>query len=147
MLSYVHGTSTAPLLGETIGACFDRAAGRWPDIEAVVVPHQGIRWTYRQLKQEVDAVAAGFLALGLQPGERVGIWAPNTWEWVVTQFATAKAGLILVNVNPAYRLAELDCSSGYLPLTWSAAWYVSRAGCGSSRRLRRDVSSRKSCVI
>ena len=108
MLSYVHGTSTAPLLGETIGACFDRAAGRWPDIEAVVVPHQGIRWTYRELKREVDAVAAGFLALGLQPGERVGIWAPNSWEWVVTQFATAKAGLVLVNINPAYRLAELE---------------------------------------
>jgi len=82
MLSYVHGTSSSPLLGETIGACFDRAAGRWPDIEAVVVPHQGIRWTYRQLKQEVDAVAAGFLALGLQPGERVGIWIGISGWWI-----------------------------------------------------------------
>ena len=98
-LSYVHGTSMTPLLGATIGACFDRTAARWPDTEALVVPQQDVRWTYRQLQREVDAVAAGCLAFGLQPGERVGIWAPNTWEWVVTQFATAKAGLILVNIT------------------------------------------------
>ena len=106
--SYVHGASDMPLIGETIGANFDQAVIRWPDAEALVVCHQNIRWTYRELQEQVDAVAAGLLALGLEPGDRVGIWSPNNAEWVVTQFATAKAGLILVNINPAYRLAELE---------------------------------------
>jgi fatty-acyl-CoA synthase len=106
--SYVHGTSTIALRGQTVGACFDETAARFSGNDALIVPHQNIRWTYAELKEKVDAWAAGFVALGLEPGERVGIWAPNCWEWVVTQFATAKAGLILVNINPAYRLAELD---------------------------------------
>jgi len=106
--SYVHGVSDVPLLGETVGACFDRIAERFPGREALVVRHQGIRWSYRTLKEKVDALAAGLVALGLSPGERVGIWAPNNAEWVITQFATARAGLILVNINPAYRLAELE---------------------------------------
>ncbi|MDH3579856.1 MAG: AMP-binding protein [Hyphomicrobiales bacterium] len=106
--SYVHGTSPTPLLGQTVGACFDATAARWPENDALIVPHQDIRWSYGDLKEKVDAYAAGLVALGLRPGERVGIWAPNCWEWVVTQFATAKAGLILVNINPAYRLAELE---------------------------------------
>ena len=75
--SYVHGVSTTPLLGETVGAHFDRATARWPDDEALVVRHQSIRWTYRQLAQEVDAFATGLLKLGLRPGDRVGIWSPN----------------------------------------------------------------------
>ena len=106
--SYVHGASALPLLGDTIGVHFDKAVRRWPNAEALVVRHQNIRWTYRELQREVDAVAAGLLALGLEPGDRVGIWSPNNAEWVVTQFATAKAGMILVNINPAYRLVELD---------------------------------------
>ena len=106
--SYVHATSTTPLKGQTIGACFDKAWSLYPRNDALIVPYQDIRWTYEDLKEKVDAWAAGFIALGLAPGERVGIWAPNCWEWVVTQFATAKAGLILVNINPAYRLAELE---------------------------------------
>ncbi|MCZ6875308.1 MAG: AMP-binding protein [bacterium] len=106
--SYVHGTSSTPLLGDTIGVHFDKAVMRWPNAEALVVRHQDIRWTYSELQQQVDALAPGLLALGLQPGDRVGIWSPNNAEWVVTQFATAKAGLILVNINPAYRLAELE---------------------------------------
>jgi fatty-acyl-CoA synthase len=106
--SYVHGSSDKPLIGETLGEHFDRAAARWPDCDALVVRHQDVRWTYRQLKVQVDAFAAGLLALGLEPGDRVGIWSPNNSEWVITQFATAKAGLILVNINPAYRLAELE---------------------------------------
>ncbi|MDH3601864.1 MAG: AMP-binding protein, partial [Candidatus Tectomicrobia bacterium] len=106
--SYVHGTSAIPLLGDTIGVHFDKAAMRWPAAEALVVRHQNIRWTFRELQREVDAVAAGLLALGLESGDRVGIWSPNNAEWVVTQFATAKAGIILVNINPAYRLAELE---------------------------------------
>jgi len=106
--SYVHGASAVPLIGETIGANFDAAAARWQDREALVVRHQDIRWTYGDLKREVDAFAAGLLALGLEPGDRIGIWSPNNAEWVVTQFATAKAGLILVNINPAYRISELE---------------------------------------
>lgn len=106
--SYVHGTSATPLLGQTVGGCFDAIANRSPENDALIVSHQDIRWSYGELKARVDAHAAGLIALGLEPGDRVGIWAPNCWEWVVTQFATAKAGLILVNINPAYRLAELE---------------------------------------
>ncbi len=106
--SYVHGASPLSLRGQTIGNCFDDAAVRFPRNEALVIAHQDVRWTYSHLKEKVDAYAAGLVALGLEPGDRIGLWAPNCWEWVVTQFATAKAGLILVNINPAYRLAELE---------------------------------------
>ncbi len=106
--SYVHGASTAPLLGETVGANLDRAVARWGDHPALIVRQQGLRWTYGELAEQAEAFAAGLLNLGLQPGDRVGIWSPNNAEWVVTQFATANAGLILVNINPAYRLTELE---------------------------------------
>jgi fatty-acyl-CoA synthase len=106
--SYVHGGSDKPLIGQTLGEYFESAARRWADCDALIVRQQNVRWTYRELSQRVDAFAAGLLALGLQPGDRIGIWSPNNSEWVVTQFATAKAGLILVNINPAYRLAELE---------------------------------------
>jgi len=106
--SYICGTSGIPLLGETIGEHFCRAAERWPEHEALVVRHQNIRWSYAELKQHVDELAAGLLALGLEPGDRIGIWAPNCAEWVLTQFASARAGLILVTVNPAYRTSELE---------------------------------------
>jgi fatty-acyl-CoA synthase len=108
VLSYVHGVSDAPLLGETIGVHFDRTVARWGGQPGLISCQQGVRWSYRELGEKVDAFAAGLLALGLQPGDRVGIWSPNNAEWVVTQFATAKAGLILVNINPAYRLSELE---------------------------------------
>ncbi|MDA9981635.1 AMP-binding protein [Gammaproteobacteria bacterium] len=106
--SYVHGASPVPLIGETIGRNFDAAVERWSNREALVVRHQGIRWTYRQLQAEVDRFAAGLIGHGLEPGDRVGIWSPNNSEWVITQLATAKAGLILVNINPAYRVTELE---------------------------------------
>ncbi|HKW53884.1 MAG TPA: AMP-binding protein, partial [Stellaceae bacterium] len=106
--SYVHGASEVPLIGETIGVHFDKAAARWPQRDALVVRHQNIRWSYAELQRRVDAFAAGLLALGLAPGDRVGIWSPNNSEWVITQFATAKAGLIMVNINPAYRLSEVE---------------------------------------
>jgi len=107
-MSYVHGASPTPLLGLTVGALFDRAAERWPDNLALVVRHQDVRWTYRGLKREVDGLAAGLIAMGLEPGDRIGIWSPNNAEWVVTQFATAKAGVILVNINPGYRVPEVE---------------------------------------
>ena len=106
--SYVHGASPMPLLGDTIGIHFDQAVERWSDAEALVVRHENIRWTYSDLQRQVDACAAGLLALEFAPGDRVGIWSPNNAAWVVTQFATAKVGIILVNINPAYRLAELE---------------------------------------
>jgi len=106
--SYVCGTSDQPLIYETIGDAFDQAVEQWADNEAIVVRHQGIRWSYRQLGEAVDAFAAGLLALDLEPGDRIGIWSPNNVEWVIAQFATAKAGLILVNINPAYRKGELS---------------------------------------
>jgi len=106
--SYVCGTGGIPLLGDTIGVHFDKAVARWPERDALIVRHQNISWSYAELGRRVDELAMGLLALGLEPGDRVGIWSPNRAEWTVTQFATAKAGLILVNINPAYRLSELE---------------------------------------
>lgn len=108
MLSYVSGTSDEPLLYQTIGAALEQAAHRWPHRDALIAPRQNVRWTWRELNDAANRFASGLLSLGLQPGDRVGIWSPNRVEWVVTQFATAKVGLILVNINPAYRLAELE---------------------------------------
>ncbi len=107
-LSYVHGAVDVPLLGETLGQNLDRTARRVPDCPALIVPGQGVRWSYRDLVERAEAFAAGLLALGLARGDRIGIWSLNNAEWVVTQFATAKAGLVLVNINPAYRLTELE---------------------------------------
>src|SRR5213592_1027481 len=107
-LSYVHGASGTPLIGDTIGVHFDKIVERHGERDALISRHQQLRWSYRELKERVDAFAAGLLALGLRPGERVGIWSPNNAEWVITQFATAKAGLIMVNINPAYRIYELE---------------------------------------
>ena len=107
-MSYVSGTSHVPLIGETIGRYFDGVVARHADRPALIARGQDIRWTWAELAEQVDAFAAGLVALGLQPGERIGIWSPNNAQWVITQFATAKAGLILVNINPAYRLAEVE---------------------------------------
>src|SRR5882757_7078578 len=106
--SYVHGNSGPPLIGKTIGALLDEVSAADGSREALVVAHQKVRWTYAELKSRADAFASGLLALGLEPGDRVGIWSPNCAEWTIAQFATAKAGLVLVNINPAYRLSELE---------------------------------------
>ena len=106
-LSYSHGTSQTALLGETIGENLRRIAGQFGTGEALVDVPAGRRWTYRQLDADTDALARGLLAAGIQAGDRVGIWAPNCAEWVLLQFATAKIGAILVNINPAYRSHEL----------------------------------------
>jgi len=105
--SYTSGTSSIPLLGITIGDLFDQTVKRFPDQDALIVHHQKIRWTYQDLKTEVDRCAKALIACGLQKGDRVGIWSPNRSEWTVLQFATAKVGIILVNINPSYRLHEL----------------------------------------
>jgi fatty-acyl-CoA synthase len=106
--SYVHGNTGHALIGDTLGAFFDKAVARFGEREALVVRHQNVRWTWRELQARVDDLAASFVRLGLAPGERIGIWSQNNAEWVLTQFATAKAGLILVNINPAYRRDELS---------------------------------------
>lgn len=107
-LSLVRGATEPALLEYTIGEALLRAARQWPKQEALVSVHQGVRWTYEQFSFEVDRLAAGFLALGLKPGDRVGVWAPNCAEWTLVQFATARVGLIQVNINPAYRLSEVE---------------------------------------
>ena len=106
--SYMHGASDQAMIGDTIGVHFDRTVDRFGDCPALIVHQQGIHWNWAELAERVEAFAAGLVALGLQPGDRVGIWSPNNAEWVITQFATAKAGLILVNINPAYRLSEVE---------------------------------------
>ncbi|MFZ0775585.1 MAG: AMP-binding protein, partial [Xanthobacteraceae bacterium] len=90
-LSYVHGASEQPLIGQTIGQFFDAVCDKWPARPALVVRHQRVRLSYGELRQQVDRLAAGLLTLGLDPGDRIGIWSPNNSEWVLTQFATAKA--------------------------------------------------------
>lgn len=106
--SYAHGTANEPLLGETIGENLRRTVERFPTNEALVVRHQNRRLTYDQLWIATTELACGLLAVGVQRGDRVGIWAPNRYEWVVVQYATARIGAILVNINPAYKAAELE---------------------------------------
>ncbi|MBT8257426.1 MAG: AMP-binding protein, partial [Bacteroidia bacterium] len=106
--SYTCGISDQPLIGLTIGEKFDEIVTRFPDNEALVVRHQKIRWTYSKLKEEVDSCALALMSLGIERGDRVGIWSSNRCEWTVLQFACAKVGAILVNINPSYRTHELE---------------------------------------
>ena len=106
--SYASGTGTIPLLGLTIGDQFDQTVSRYPDNLALISRHQNIYWSYQQLQNQVNQCAKSLLHLGLQKGERVGIWAPNCAEWCIAQFATCKIGAILVNINPSYRMHELE---------------------------------------
>src|SRR5208283_3115627 len=107
-LSYSCGTAEVPLLGKCIGEVLDDTAAAHPDNDALIVRHQQKRYTYAQLLNEVERLARGFLALGIKKGDRIGLWSTNCAQWVVTQFATAKVGAILVNINPANRSTELD---------------------------------------
>ena len=129
--SYVHGASTQPLIGDTIGRYFDAVCAKNGGREALIVRHQGVRLTYGELKGQVDALACGFLRLGLCPGDRIGLWSQNNVEWVLTQLAAAKAGLILVNLNPAYRRRELE-------------YAVRKAGC---RALILSPRFKSSCYL
>ncbi|MGC1549598.1 MAG: AMP-binding protein [Rhodanobacter sp.] len=129
--SYVHGASAKALLGDTVGSLLDRIAMAYPDRPALVVRAQHARMNYREFHAEVERIAAGLLTLGLQRGDRVGIWAPNRAEWVLLQFAAPKAGLILVNINPAYRAHELEyalnkvqCHTLVLPRRFKTSRYL-----------------------
>ncbi|MEM6681242.1 MAG: AMP-binding protein [Pseudomonadota bacterium] len=131
-LSHVVGPVNAPLLTCTIGELLQRTAKQVPDRPALIVPYQDIEWDYLTLDAKVNEFAAGLLALGLKPGQRVGIWAPNCAEWTIAQFATAKVGLILVNINPAYRISELsyvlnkvECTALILAETFKSSNYIS----------------------
>ena len=106
--SHARGTTDTPLIEQTIGAFFDAMVERFPEREALVVVHQGRRYSYRQLQQASRQLASALLKLGLTPGDRVGIWSHNNAEWVLMQLATAMTGLVLVNINPAYRTAEVE---------------------------------------
>jgi fatty-acyl-CoA synthase len=129
--SHVAGRTDLPLLDDTVGGLLARIAARWPERDALVVRSQHVRMSYRALHAEVQRVAAALLALGLAPGERIGIWAPNRTEWVVLQFAAPMAGLILVNINPAYRSHELafalnhvGCRALVLPRRFKTSHYL-----------------------
>jgi fatty-acyl-CoA synthase len=106
--SYCHAGGSEPLLGLTVGGVLDRAVRQWPHDEALIVPYEDVRWSWTELRRHAKDLAAGLNALGLGPGDRIGIVAPNCAEWVSVQFGSAYAGLILVNINPAYRLPELE---------------------------------------
>lgn len=116
--SYSQGNPTKALLSQCIGDAFDTTVARFPDREALVVRHQALRYTWQQLADAVDQHARALMALGVQPGDRLGIWAPNCAEWCITQFASAKVGAILVNINPAYRSSELDYALGQSGCRW-----------------------------
>src|SRR4051794_30429008 len=118
-VSYTSGSSDTPLLGMTIGDLFDQTVACYGDNEALVVRHQDLRYTYRQLKEHVDRCARALMALGAAKGDRLGVWAPNCAEWTIVQLATTKIGVILVNVNPAYRLHEVEYA-----LTQSGCTYL-----------------------
>ena len=112
LISYSTGTSAVPLIGKTVGEMFDEIAERYPDTEAVVSVHEGIRWTYRELRERAEALGRGLMALGVEKGDRVGLWMMNHADWIATQVATAKIGAVLVNINPAYRTYSSSTHSG-----------------------------------
>ncbi|WP_018314435.1 AMP-binding protein [Cupriavidus sp. UYPR2.512] len=107
-LSHVRGDTTIPLSEQTVPELLAQTVAGYPEREAVAFREQGVRWNWREFSDAVDALAAGLHTLGLERGDRIGIWSPNRVEWLVTQFATARLGLVLVNINPAYRLSELE---------------------------------------
>jgi fatty-acyl-CoA synthase len=121
MLSYAHGATDQPLLGETIGENFERTAARVPDSLALVSCHQGLRYTYAEFDEAVNRLASSMHREGLRKGDRVGVWGPNRAEWALTQYATAKLGVILVNINPAYRTSELEYALGQSGCRWVLA--------------------------
>jgi fatty-acyl-CoA synthase len=120
-VSYAHGADDRPLLGETIGENLERTVARVPDSDALVSVHQDLRYTYAELDAAVDLLARGMLDAGLERGDRLGVWSPNRAEWALVQFATAKIGVILVNINPSYRVSELEYALRHSGCRWLIA--------------------------
>jgi fatty-acyl-CoA synthase len=120
-LSYEHGAFDKPLIGETIGHNLERTVASNPDGDALVSCHQGLRYSYAEFNETVDRLASGMLAGGLSKGDRVGVWSTNCAEWALVQYATAKLGVILVNINPAYRVSELEYALGQSGCRWVVA--------------------------
>jgi fatty-acyl-CoA synthase len=147
--SYVQGNSGPPLFGKSIGALLGDVSVTDGTREALVVTHPKVRWTYAELKSRSDGFASGLLALGLEPDDRVGIRSPNFAEWTIAPFATAKAGFILVNINPAYRLSELEhvlravgCRAVIEAARFKTSDYIAndpRACPGAGKRRRRTA--------
>lgn len=141
--SYVSATSDKPLVYETIGACLDRAAESFGERDGLIVRHQGVRWSYGEYRERVNRLAAGLVSLGIGKGDRVGIWAPNCYEWCLIQFATAKIGAILVCINPAYRTFELEFAlnkSGCIALV-TAQRYLTSNYAGMLAELAPELST------
>jgi fatty-acyl-CoA synthase len=136
--SYARGETEPPLLTQTIGQALCHAAQRWPDGDALVDVPAGRRWTYAELREDVRRLASGLLAAGLRPGDRVGVWSPNRWEWVLVQFATAEIGVVLVTVNPAYRAHELEFVVNQAGMRWVFA--AQRFKDSDYERILADVS-------
>ena len=147
-LSYVSGISDAPLLGRTIGQALDRAAEQWGDADALVSASQGVRWSWRELATRPTTWRPASSRSGLEPGDRIGIWSPNCAEWALTQFAAAKIGLILININPGLPASELEFTLnkvGCKALVTADALQDQRL-CGHARELgarARDRASRR----
>jgi fatty-acyl-CoA synthase len=148
-LSYSHGACEEPLLGETIGHNLERTVARVPDAEALVSCRQGARFTYAQFNESVDRLAGGMLGAGLGKGDRVGVWSPNRAEWALVQYATAKLGVILVNVNPAYRTSELEYALAQSGCRWVMATQECRGSdfVGMVGHVRRSVGSLERAVF
>lgn len=147
--SYVHGTSSASLLHHTVSQSLESSAQRWPDREAVIFLQDGIRKTFSQFQHDVDKMAAGLLAVGLSPGDRLGVWGPNTYEWILFQFASAKAGIIMVSLNTAYQAREVDfalkkvqCKAVVCPTTFKTQNY-----CDMLREICPEISTSNERVI
>lgn len=143
MQSYDAGPTTTPLIEETIGANFERTVAAHPDIEALVDVAQGKRWTYRELDDEIDIIARGLMGRGIAKGDRVGIWSPNRSEWTIVQYATAKIGAILVNINPAYRTHELAyvLNQAQVRMLISATEFKTSDYVGMVAEVRREAPS------
>ncbi|XP_072299333.1 medium-chain acyl-CoA ligase ACSF2, mitochondrial-like [Eucyclogobius newberryi] len=147
--SYVHGTSSVSLLPLTVSQALDSVTQRWPEREALVFVEDGVRKTFAQFHQDVDRLAAGLLALGLKPGDRVGVWGPSSYEWILSQFATAKAGMILVSLNPAYQMKELEftlkqvqCKAVICPSSFKTQKF-----CEILRKLCPEIDTSPKCHI
>ncbi|APE34690.1 AMP-binding protein [Nocardia mangyaensis] len=147
--SYASGTCDVPLLGDTIGDNFDRTVAAHPDREALVEVQTGRRWTYLQMREDVDVLALGLLESGVAKGERVGIWAPNMAEWTLLQYATAKIGAILVNINPSYRMHELEyvLEQAGISVLVSAREFKTSNYSGMIEQVRGNCSRLRSVVL